>query len=90
MVVVGCQPLTGESMRWIKDTVSGLANPHDAAARNRVGKVRWRGVRGERRQERDQEIGRPPSTMFLAASATDMIQGRTHTHTHARNNGAYI
>lgn len=27
-------------MRWIKDTVSGLSNPHDAAARNRVSKVR--------------------------------------------------
>lgn len=38
--MVGCQPLTGESMRWIKDTVSGLSNPHDAAARNRVSKVR--------------------------------------------------
>lgn len=41
MVVVGCQPLTGESMRWIKDTVSGLSNPHDASARNRISKVRW-------------------------------------------------
>lgn len=39
-MVVGCQPFAGESMRWIKDTVSGLANPHDAAARNRVSKVR--------------------------------------------------
>eukprot|EP00903_Cladosiphon_okamuranus_P008330 g8013.t1 len=39
MVVVGCQPLAGESMRWIKDTVTGLANPHDAAARNKVGKL---------------------------------------------------
>eukprot|EP00904_Undaria_pinnatifida_P006985 jgi/Undpi1/3416/HiC_scaffold_16.g06789.m1 len=38
-MVVGCQPLTGESMRWIKDTVSGLSNPHDAAARNRVSKM---------------------------------------------------
>lgn len=38
-MVVGCQPLTGESMRWIKDTVSGLSSPHDAAARNRVAKV---------------------------------------------------
>lgn len=37
---MGCQPLAGESMRWIKDTVSGLGNPHDAAAKNRVGKVR--------------------------------------------------
>lgn len=42
MVVVGCQPLAGESMRWIKDTVTGLANPHDAAAKNRVAKVRLR------------------------------------------------
>lgn len=39
-MVVGCQPFAGESMRWIKDTVTGLANPHDAAARNRVSKVR--------------------------------------------------
>lgn len=39
-MVVGCQPLTGESMRWIKDTVSGLSTPHEAAARNRVTKVR--------------------------------------------------
>lgn len=38
-MVVGCTPLTGESMRWIKDTVTGLANPHDAAAKNRVSKV---------------------------------------------------
>ncbi|CAM9118787.1 unnamed protein product, partial [Scytosiphon promiscuus] len=38
-MVVGCQPFAGESMRWIKDTVSGLANPHDAAARNRVSKM---------------------------------------------------
>ncbi len=37
---MGCQPLAGESMRWIKDTVSGLGNPHDAAAKNRVAKVR--------------------------------------------------
>ena len=44
--MVGCQPLAGESMRWIKDTVSGLGNPHDAAAKNRVAKVREECVRG--------------------------------------------
>lgn len=38
-MVVGCQPLGGGSMRWIKDTVSGLPSPHDAAARNNVAKV---------------------------------------------------
>lgn len=30
-------------MRWLKDTVSGLSNPHDAAARNRISKVSPRG-----------------------------------------------
>ncbi|CAN0292257.1 unnamed protein product, partial [Ectocarpus sp. 12 AP-2014] len=38
-MVVGCQPLAGESMRWLKHTVSGLANPHDAAAKNRLAKM---------------------------------------------------
>lgn len=42
-MVIGCQPLTGGSMRWLKETVSGLSNPHDAAARNRVSKVSVRG-----------------------------------------------
>ena len=34
-MVVGCTPLNG----WIKHTVTGLANPHDAAGKNKVHKV---------------------------------------------------
>eukprot|EP00752_Nemacystus_decipiens_P003234 g2992.t1 len=34
-MVVGCTPLNG----WIKHTVTGLANPHDAAGKNRVHKM---------------------------------------------------